>query len=341
MEDNKYNRIAAYLNGQLPEEERIDFEKEYASSADFKKEVDSCRTLWEQTELLKKQSQFNVSGNWYQLQRRIHRTSTLLRAWNGIRTTAAILMIPLGLTLTYLLTQKENRTLPQTEEMIKVTSAPGLVSQITLPDSTVVWLNSGTSLTYPRRFVSDGRKVILAGEAFFKVKADPEHRFDVTVPGQITVSAYGTEFNVSAYSDDSTIEAVLAKGHIEVNTPGTSPRKLHVAQQATVNKTTGHVNIDHCDLNEKLGWKEGKLIFKRAGLEDIIKKLSRHFNADFIVEGHHRDAYELSATFTNESLPEILSILQKTAPMKYYIEETHKQDDHTYSRKRIRLVLAK
>lgn len=341
MEDNKFNRIAAYLNGELPEKERNDFEKEYASSADLRKEVDNCRLILEQTELLKKQSQFNTAKNWHQLQHRIHRTSALLRTWNVIRTAAAILLIPLGLTVTYLLAQKDKSILPQTEEWIKTTSAPGLISQITLPDSTLVWLNSGTTLTYPRQFTSAKRNVILTGEAFFKVKADAEHRFDVTIPGQMTVSAYGTEFNVSAYSDDPLFEAVLAKGHIEVNATHTAPCKLNVGQQATLNRKTGNLKVENCKLSEKLAWREGKLIFRRAGLDEIVKKLSRRFNVDFVIEGHNLSPYEFSATFTDETLPEILSILQKTTPMKYHIDDTQQQHDQTYSRKKIKLILAK
>lgn len=340
--EDKFNRIAAYLNHQLSEEEQDRFEQEYTSSPEFRKEVDASRSIWEQTELLKKQSQFDTPQNWYQLQRRMHRASALLRTWNGIRTTAAILLIPLGLTITYLLANRDNKgILPLTEEMIKVTSAPGLVSQITLPDSTLVWLNSGASLTYPRRFTSARRNVTLSGEAYFKVKSDSAHRFDVDIPGLMIVSAYGTEFNVSAYSDDSTIEAILAKGHIEVNAPDASPQKLEVAQQATLNKTTGRIKVNNCNLSDKLAWIEGKIIFRRANINEIVKRLSRHYNVDFAIQGSNLNSYEFSATFSDETLPEILSILQKTAPMRYYINEARKQNDQTYTRRKVTLILDK
>ena len=43
---------------------------------------------------------------------------------------------------------------------------------ITLPDSSKVWLNGGSTLIYPSRFVSAERNVCLSGEAFFDVVKD-------------------------------------------------------------------------------------------------------------------------------------------------------------------------
>ena len=81
-----------------------------------------------------------------------------------------------------------------------MSSAYGLVSKITLPDGSEVWLNSGSKLHYPKQFVGDHRKVYLSGEAYFKVSSDKKHRFDVALSNGITVSAYGTEFNINAYN---------------------------------------------------------------------------------------------------------------------------------------------
>ncbi|MGN0191810.1 MAG: anti-sigma factor, partial [Candidatus Cryptobacteroides sp.] len=49
-------------------------------------------------------------------------------------------------------------------QMIEVCANPGMVSRVILPDSSRVWLNSGSRLRYPSRF-GDTRDVELVGEA--------------------------------------------------------------------------------------------------------------------------------------------------------------------------------
>lgn len=333
--------IAAYLEGLLEGDDLIVFEKRYATSPEFRKEVDDYRFIWEQAQALKAQSQFHLYENWHQLQHRVHRASSFLRAWNGIRTVAAILLLPLGITLFYLLALREEVSMSE-NELIEVSSASGLVSKITLPDSSLVWLNSGSTLVYPRKFAAGSREVKLTGEAFFKVKADKDSRFDVEVPGAMTVSAYGTEFNVSAYKEDTTVEAVLAEGHIEVKAGASgSFKRLAVSQGAIFDTRSGRMQVVQCNLAEKLAWKEGKIVFRRAGIDQIVKCLMRHFNVDMVVQGQKSASYEFSATFTDETLPEILSILAKTTPMEYKVEEPVMKEDQTYRRRKVTLVLEK
>ena len=53
-----------------------------------------------------------------------------------------------------------------------ITNVPlGSKSRVTLADSTVVFLNSGSELQYPSVFEDGNREVALIGEAFFKVKS--------------------------------------------------------------------------------------------------------------------------------------------------------------------------
>ena len=100
--------------------------------------------------------------------------------------------------------------------MITLTSAAGIVTETILPDGSKVWLNAQSKLTYPVKFDGRDRKVQLSGEAYFSVVASQKNRFDVVTPGNITISAYGTEFNVNAYQDQADYLITLAKGNVEV-----------------------------------------------------------------------------------------------------------------------------
>jgi len=85
------------------------------------------------------------------------------------------------------------------------------VALVYLPDSTRVWLNVSSKLTYSRKF--QARSVALEGEAFFSVRKDAS-RFDViTLKSKTTVM--GTSFNVKANSD-TTVTVTVAEGRVKV-----------------------------------------------------------------------------------------------------------------------------
>ncbi|MEG2332895.1 MAG: DUF4974 domain-containing protein, partial [Bacteroides sp.] len=79
--------------------------------------------------------------------------------------------------------------------------------------------------------------------------------------------------------------------------------------------------------------------FRRAGIEEIAKRLARHFGVEFELRGDRLRAYEYSATFTTESLTEILSLLGKASPLNVQIIEPKKQNDHSYPRRKVILSI--
>lgn len=335
--ETKEDKIIAYLEGKLSMEEKTAFKQECAQSEELRKELDDYRFIYQQSALLSEQSQFRTRQNWDELEKRIRREQWLAKTWKVMRNAAAILLLPLLIGLFFLWNKKE--TAPRIAEWVEVTSARGTVSKLILPDSTVIWLNSASTLRYPREFSTVRREVALTGEAYFKVSADREHCFDVSTPDGMTVSAYGTEFNISAYDTDPVIEATLAQGHVEIWMGDKALAKLKAGEQAVLHKTKNTFNVTSCDLTETAAWREGKLVFRRASLEEILHKLSRHYNVDFVVTGRHIDHYEFSATFVNENLTEIFSILERTAPMHFKIMEPEKEDDYTYRRRKVILKL--
>jgi ferric-dicitrate binding protein FerR (iron transport regulator) len=223
------------------------------------------------------------------------------------------------------------------EEWMEVTTANGLLSKLILPDSSQIWLNSGSKISYPKTFGNDVKQVRLTGEAYFKVHADPAHRFEVVVPDGMTVSAYGTEFNVCAYENDNRIEVILAKGHVTVSDQHASVKNLNVSQMALLDKNrfADGIQLSETNVYEKTAWKEGKMVFRRTGFKEVVKKLSRHFNVEIIVQNPFLYEYEYSATFTTETLPEILSLLEKSSPIRCRMVEPQKQVDLSYEKRKV------
>ena len=227
----------------------------------------------------------------------------------------------------------------ETEKYAEVKAATGAVIRYELPDHSVVWLNAGSTLRYPTVFRKNNRNVELKGEAYFEVQADKERPFYVKTSNGLSVYVYGTKFNVAAYDDDNYIETVLEKGKVNVITPNQETIVLAPGEQLLYDKCSQKSIKNKVDVYGKVAWKDGKLIFRNASLEEIFKRLERHFNVEIQFDNRYGKEYKYRATFRTETLPQILDYLARSADMKWKIEEPHQQADDTLSKTRIRVEL--
>ena len=306
------------------------FEEKYEHKAD-----DDVQPVLELVDRLVMQKGIDVEKNWHQLHARMHHRKQKNQLLTWIRNIAAILLLPL-LGLSAYLYYQTNTLKSKPIRLLETTTAYGVRTKITLSDGSEVWLNSGSTLSYPERFTEDKRQVTLSGEAFFKVKSDKDHRFDVQTSDGITVSAYGTEFNVQAYAEEPEIKATLAEGHIQIdqiNQPAS--QELIPGEQAVYSRHTQQMQVRKANLLVETAWKDGKLVFRRTPMEEIAKQLSRHFNVNIQLQGKEIFDYTYSATFTTETLAEILSLLEKTAPIRCEIIEPQQQSDLAFTCKTI------
>ncbi len=306
------------------------FEEKYEHKAD-----DDVQPVLELVDRLVMQKGIDVEKNWHQLHARIHHHKQKSQLLIWIRNIAAILLLPL-LGLSVYLYHQTNVLKSSSIRLLEVTTASGVRTKITLSDGSEVWLNSGSTLSYPERFTKDKRQVTLSGEAFFKVKSDKDHRFDVQTSDGITVSAYGTEFNVQAYAEEPEIKATLAEGHIQIDqTNQPASQELIPGEQAVYSRHTQQMQVRKANLLVETAWKDGKLVFRRTPMEEIAKQLSRHFNVNIQLQGKEIFDYTYSATFTTETLAEILFLLEKTAPIRCEIIEPQQQSDLAFTRKKV------
>lgn len=154
-------------------------------------------------------------------------------------------------------------------------------SKITLSDSTVVWLNAGSRLIFPSEFSGKHREVLLFGEAFFDVTRNEEMPFIVKT-SSLEVKVMGTEFNVSAYPEDNTVQTVLKEGSVSIrrNNSGIfeSDIVLKPNQMALFNKNTQNSKVYDVDASYYTIWVKGLLSFDDQDLSRVIKKIERYYN---------------------------------------------------------------
>lgn len=154
--------------------------------------------------------------------------------------------------------------------------------KIVLEDSTVVWLNSESTLRYPEVFTGDERRVEISGEAYFEVKKDEERPFYVDSYGQ-EIRVYGTSFNVKAYGDENITYTTLESGVISIRrsegkggeimlSPGHQAKYVHDAETLDM-KVVNTETITE--------WRHGRFVFEDQTLEEIMRDLSRWYDFEY------------------------------------------------------------
>ena len=283
---------------------------------------------------IKEMEAINVARAYNRAQMKI-KSAKRKQVYHQLMRYAAFLTLPLLLTslvLGYLYFHEPE----QDDRYAEITAATGSVIRFELPDHSVVWLNAGSTLRYPTVFRKDNRYVDLRGEAYFDVQADRECPFYVNTPNGLSIYVYGTKFNVSAYEDDDIIETVLEKGKVNVISPDRQTiTQLTPGERLLYDKHSQKLVKNKVDVYEKVAWKDGKLIFRNTALEDIFKRLERHFNVEIQFSNKSGKEYKYRATFRNETLPQILDYLSKSATLKWRTEEPEQQTDDTFTKKRI------
>lgn len=179
------------------------------------------------------------------------------------------------------------------------------VIDMALSDGSHVWLNAGSSVTYPVAFAGNERKVAITGEAYFEVVSDASKPFYVS-KGNVGVMVLGTHFNVNAYDDEEDLKVTLLQGSVKVlNTLSTV--ELRPGQQAEVavagkddeNTSSGtdrqHAEkvaalrpiriVSNPDLEAVMAWKDGLFDFNKVSLRDMMRQLARWYDVDVEYQG--------------------------------------------------------
>jgi ferric-dicitrate binding protein FerR (iron transport regulator) len=188
--------------------------------------------------------------------------------------------------------------------------------KLILPDGTTVWLNAGSSISYPTAFSGAERSVSITGEAYFDVAKNEKMPFRVKA-GNTTIEVLGTAFNINAYKDEASINTTLLTGAVRVSALQ-QVQTLKPGQQARVSAGAMQV-VNHVDINEVMAWKKGFFSFTDADLPTVMRQLSRWYNVQVTYEGDIPQRLFTGEIGRDLTLAQVLKGLTKTR-IKYRIE---------------------
>lgn len=194
----------------------------------------------------------------------------------------------------------------------------GQKSTILLPDSTVVNLNSGSSITYPETFTSEYREVELKGEAFFEVSEVKQQPFRVQ-SGDIYTIALGTSFNVKAFENEI-ISVSLNKGKVKISGVHDQLEKtfiLNPGEKVVYNPSLQEIKKLDFDRELEFSWKDGILVFKQTNLNDFIHTIERWYGVTVDLSGNPDVDCKINGRFENEILEVVLESLEFSIEVDY------------------------
>lgn len=186
-----------------------------------------------------------------------------------------------------------------------VTIPRGKLYKVMLSDSSEVWLNADSRLTFPSHFVGNKREVILEGEAYFKVVRNVNAPFIVRC-GNIETHVLGTEFNIRNYNN--TPEVALVTGKVSVCLDDGNKVVLSPGEAALV--CNNDIQTRTIDTDFYRRWKEGLFYFDNATLLDVVCEIGRWYNIDVEIADAELNDYRLHfAADRNDSLSQIIADL--------------------------------
>ncbi len=230
------------------------------------------------------------------------------------------------LSMSYLLYQVN---VSQSEEntpvaLIEKSTKAGERSQFRLPDGTLVHLNAGSSLVFPKAFGSNQRAVELKGEAFFDVKRDEKRPFTIA-SGTLTTTVLGTSFNIKAYPGETKEEVWVLTGKIKVQPQrdkhSRSAEQVLIPNQGVVfDRTTRQITKKELDVRDAVAWREGWLIFESEKLEDVLRELERWYGVEFEIQDTSVLQTHVTLKQQNETLLAVMEVLKYLTGLEYTIQ---------------------
>ncbi len=256
---------------------------------------------------------------------------------------AAVLFLPLLLYSLYSIlahkTSSYNNSIRDKQIYNEISAPLGSIVNMELPDGTKVWLNNGSKLRFPQKFTGTFRRVQLEGEGYFEVSRVPRKSFMVSTR-ELNVVAVGTRFNVMAYNNDPNIETSLMEGKVLIQKveKGNKSRpliSLKPNEHFSYNLANKEYIIQKKNADEFRSWIDGKLIFRNVPIDQVLNKLSRWYNVEINTRDSNLIQYSYTATFVDETLPQVLDLLKIATPLDYSITSRKKQADGSFTKTKV------
>lgn len=278
-----------------------------------KDEYNRIKNTWALLASEKKMPSYQVEKLYLNFQQQLNSRKRLFRLnIHSYLKFAAIFILAIGISSLYFYYQNYDQFLHNSRSFnTSVVAENGQRSKIILPDSSEVWLNSGTRITYNNNFGYTNREIILVGQAFFQVTKNKEIPLIVNC-NALKVKVLGTSFDVNAYSNSKTIKVALQSGSVELlhSKNESFQYELVPGEMAQYDIHSEQVVVNVVNVDRITAWTDGILYFKDSPMRDVLTQLERIYNIDIVVKDPKIYKSVFTATIKNETIEEIFRSIE-------------------------------
>jgi ferric-dicitrate binding protein FerR (iron transport regulator) len=325
-----WNSIVKFLKGHATPNEQADLDHWLKEDEAHSQILFEIQQIYSLTSSIPPYFYADKEKAWKKIDRQTQSSGEKVRQlFNRLKFTAAavaLLLVSLTMFWTY-----HTRTLDERRNFSEVVAPPGQKTMVVLPDSSIVWLNSGSSLKYNGNFNVKHREVLVTGEAFFDVKRNETKKFSVRT-GILSVQVYGTAFNVKNYDNDMLQEITVSDGLISINDKTNELMQLKPGHQAVLNKTTNKLTFAIADPEIVSSWKNNELKFDNTPFTEMVKYMERWYGVNIDIDPSMIGKHNYTFKIKTETLTEILEKIKVMTPITYEINGKDVKIRYTHKR---------
>lgn len=219
--------IGKKLSGELSAEETQRFEEWLNADVSHRAAWEDAEKIWLATgkidEVFEPDTELALLK--FKAKRESGKIVPLKKFFTPLKIAAAVALLVIPVSLIILFTGEEKKVIvaeqkPEApvpvfvQEKNITVSATDSVLSFFLPDSTHIYLNKHSSLSYPEDFNKIARNVTLTGEAFFEVTPNKEKPFTIQA-GNTETKVVGTSFNIKEDAKNKKVEVSVVTGHVK------------------------------------------------------------------------------------------------------------------------------
>ena len=191
----------------------------------------------------------------------------------------------------------------------------GKQTLLTLSDGSLLHINSGSRVVFPRVFKDTHREIYIEGEVFLDVARNEAAPFTVKTP-DFSIKVLGTSFNINAYKDEAS-EVVLVKGAVELTDKYQNQLEMKPNQLTSIlgGKLGDPIRVN---TTHYTAWTRGLMVLSpRESLASVAKKLHRFYRIPITVSPEASTLTLEGTIDLHQSLDDLITILAATAPIRY------------------------
>lgn len=311
-EDVFTNLIAKKLSGNLSAQEEQLLRNWLSDAPEHRYLQEDMAKVWEWSSHVK-MPPADVGSAWKKVEQKLDSGKPRLQ----IRVNKFFLMAASFLLLCVMAFLLRDTFLSSAPAVLVLETGPSEKLTHTLPDGSVVVLNSNSRLDFAE--LPGERSLHLSGEGFFEVIRQPTRPFIVHC-GNTAVRVLGTSFNIRAYEEEEAIELYVQEGTVSWNRAGEVGAQgtlVTAGMSATFNIEEETIMVtDLSDVNA-LSWKDERLVFEGMPVSEVLVRLEKHFGIAIEVDNPAILNCRFFGKFESVSAEEVLQSLSFSMDLQY------------------------